>query len=173
MDLIDFLGSNLLNCLQKVNKKAKTHDWNKYNDGFWHNFFLKWNEEKNGYMKVNCKGVTLHLEVESQRKNHELFINATIHNFNEYNKAQIPCVELWCSWAQRLLQGLWEIKKRVKVQMCLVIYVPWAQLVFYVTWSKSFRKCSVNSWRTYLPRWDKSLEYFARHFIEIKSWLYT
>lgn len=64
-------------------------------------------------------------------------------------------------------------KKRVKVQMCLVIYVPLAQLVFYVTWSKSFRKYSVNSWRTYLPRWDKSLEYFARHFIEIKSWLHS
>lgn len=114
MDLIDFLGSNLLNYLQKVDKKAKTRDWNKYNKGFWHNFFLKLNEEKNGCIKVNCKGVTLHLEVESQRKNLELFINATIHNFNEYNKAQIPCVELWCSWAQRLLQGLWETKKKGK-----------------------------------------------------------
>lgn len=41
MDLIDFLGSNLLNYPQKVDKKAKTRDWNKYKKGFWHNFFLK------------------------------------------------------------------------------------------------------------------------------------
>ena len=46
MDLIDFLGSNLLNYLQEVEKKVKARDWNKYNKGFWHKFFLSKTRKK-------------------------------------------------------------------------------------------------------------------------------
>ena len=54
MDLIDFLGSNLLNYLQKVDKKAKPHDWNKYK-GFWHNFFKSKTRKKIAISKLIVK----------------------------------------------------------------------------------------------------------------------